>query len=186
MFIKQLLQTLNISESCDKTSEQIMLQITENMMEMKNTSSLLDHREELNSLSEHMKECSIHLSKLTSTENLNKRLFSLASIYIHLGYSKATLHAKFPPIDPLSKKTLKRKYYREAKTMLESKSQCYVLQNKLYSNRGSTLHPYYFKIEEKIRELVEKNRKLEKYIAVRPTDIHYHTVVTVSNPPTKF
>lgn len=180
-FVKQLVQTLNIADSNDKTTKELTLQIITVLTEMKNKSALLHPNHELHHLLEHIKECNINFNKLTKTENFNERLLSIANIYTYLGYIKAVLNAKLSIIDPLSKKTLKKKYCGEAKTLLQSMGQCYVLQNKIYSNKEDTLHPYYSKIEDKIKELDGKNEKLEKYVAVRPANVLYNTVVSVSN-----
>lgn len=163
----------------EKTLEETVSNIIENLKEMKNTSTLLDPKGDMNFLIDHINECRVNFSKIHTTSNIDQFLLIISNIYMQLGYTKAILNSKLSLIDPLAKKTLKKMYCKEAKTIFKNMGQCYVLQNKLYSNTEATLHPYYFKIQNKIKELDDKNEKLQKYVAVRPVQVLYETIITV-------
>lgn len=179
-FINILVYTLNIKNSNDKDLEQISQQIVNALKEFKRSSSLMDQNGEMENMVHHIQECNIHFFKLKINNNLDDQLVSISNIFVHLGYTKAVLNSKLSLIDPLSKKKLKKKYNSEAQIIFENISKCYVLQNQLYSNSEDTFHPYYHKIKEKIKDLDEKKKKLEKYVAVRPEEVLYKTVASVS------
>lgn len=179
-FLRQLEQTLNIEPIPSKSTEETIQRIVEYLQSMRKESTLLDSKGEMEHLIEHIETFSVDFSKMQITENFDETLLSISNIFVHLGYTKAILNSKLFVIDPLSKKTLKKQYCGEAKTIFQNISRCYVLQNKLYSNSDDTLHPYYYEIEDKLKELEAKNKKLEKYVAVRPVGVQYNSLVTVS------
>lgn len=138
----------------------------------------IDHIIEFNYLLEDIKKCKENFSAIK--ENSDEIILTISNVYMHLGYIKAVLNSKLPLMDPLSEKTLKKQHCEKMKIMFDNIGESYLNQNKVYSNTSLTLHPYYHEVQYKITELNNKIRKLNKYVAVRPTNILYKTVIKVS------
>lgn len=119
-------------------------------------------------------------------ENKMQQLDYVANIYILLNLFKALLNSKLPPIDRLTKVTFKKNYALKEKTLFENLLKSFEMQNEIYSNTAKTLHPLCAIIETKIANLREKIVQFGKYIAVRPEDVKYASVIKVSQLRMKF
>lgn len=110
---------------------------------------------------------------LASAENV-------ANVHFLLGYLKSLLNSKIPPIDPVLKASLKKKYCEDETLHLEVLKGNYELLNMVYSDSSKTVHSYCGLLIGKIEELQRKVEKYEKCVAVRP-ELSYESLFMVKH-----
>ncbi|KAG5864338.1 hypothetical protein JTB14_009680 [Gonioctena quinquepunctata] len=180
-FIVELAKSLKIDLKQQESSQLSTTKIIAALEEMKKINKLSDYDDQLYKLTKHLQKCSTDLMKLDNTVCLNEKLLTISDLYMELGFLKATLNSKLSPIDPLVKKTLKRKFCERATETFTSMKKCYELQNEIYSNTINTLHAYHEPLKKIIVELNMRDQELSEYVAVRPENMLYETVLKVVN-----
>lgn len=120
-------------------------------------------------------------------ETINKnnchlaKLHLIANLYILINLFKSLLNSNLPPVDRLIKLTFKKKYANIERENFRNLLSTYELQNDVYSNSRNNLHPLCENIKEKIVKIDEEIVNFDKYVAVRPENLTYATVINVSD-----
>ncbi|KAJ8929687.1 hypothetical protein NQ314_017614 [Rhamnusium bicolor] len=181
IFIIQFATSLNIEDTNGKTLQQITSKCIETLRQLSQSSSLADPNNDTPKFIKHLQMCSVTITKLSNSSDINNTLLLISDLYMELSYIKATFNSKLSVIDPLAKKALKKEYCLKAIDTFKNMKRCYELQNELYSNTDQTIHAYYAPIKQIISELEVKDEELGKYVAVRSKDVMYETVLRVVN-----
>lgn len=172
-FAKSLgLEGLDPSENCLKAIGELLEDKYSNITSQ-------DAREDKNLIVSLLTESYENLNQLRGSQNIDKQAALLAMIYMKMGYLKSLITSQIPIIDPLKKVALKRKYCVEEIQHMMILKQCYELQNVVYSGSDKTLHAYCHFIEESLQKLKGQSDEYNKYVAVRPDDSTYTTLLKV-------
>lgn len=125
-------------------------------------------------------ELNVENGKLQTESCHFVRLNLIANLYVLLNLFKSLLNSNLPPIDRLIKLTFKKRYAIDERENFENLLKSYELQNEVYSNSKKNLHPLCENIKAKIMEIDEKITNFDKYVAIRPENLTYATVINVS------
>lgn len=171
--------SINLENIPNNTQEKIQQTLTA-LEEFYSQFGLQDTSRDKETLTQLLNGCFAEITNLQAEKSFPEKTKSIANIYLLLGYLKAFLSSKISFVDRLKKVSLKKKYCLEdiedGKTLLE----CYEMQNEVYSDTKKTLHAYCELLEEKIKKLLVTHAEYEKYVAVRPKDVKYESLVAVS------
>lgn len=138
---------------------------------------LTDSRNNLPQFIQNIQNCYHNYTKLSTVKDFNEKLLIISDLYMEVGLLKAILNSKLPQIDPLAKKSLKRKYLQHTIDHFNDMKKCYELQNEIYSG---PIHSYYIWVNKLIEGLLKKGETLEKCVAFRPKNLLYEIVLRVS------
>lgn len=127
-----------------------------------------------------LQEILVENNKLCTENKLLQQLNCIANLYILLNLFKSQLNANLPPIDRLTKLTFKKRYAIIEKENFLNLMTSYEMQNDLYSNSRQTTHPLCECIRRKVEEIDERIVTFDKYVAVRPENLNYTTVIKVN------
>lgn len=127
-----------------------------------------------------LQELELEFGKFNEESDVIIKLDRISNVYILLNLVKSLLNSKLPMIDRLAKIKFKKNYAIREKENLEAFLQSFKLQNEIYSNSHDTLHPLCNEIVRKIDELKNEIDRFGKYVAVRPDNLKYTTVIKVS------
>ena len=151
----------------------------EKILKLYEGSDITDQNNHKHTLITLLDDCSSIITHIDKEIITTTKLNLLSNLYILLSYLKLILTSMLPPIDPLSKITLKKKYYIEEKINFESLNHSYELLNDVYSNSKKTLPNLCVIANEKINLLNVRISELEQYVAVRPQSVNYAKILEV-------
>lgn len=136
--------------------------------------------EDLNTLIVLIKSVSQKLTAFSDLTDITDKVSALSDLNMLINYIQLMLNGPIHRIDPVDKTKLKKRYFLEEADDLSELKRSYELQNEVYSGSTLTPHPHVAVLRNRIEEAEKKAAQYGNCVAVRPTELPYGLMISVS------